>query len=202
MAIEAIIYIVDDTPEILDIASSMIETKGYTTQCYGSGIDFLKSKPFAKIGCILLDNQMPQLSGLEVQQQLNQEGISLPVVFMSGDSNYSDVFDATRSGALAFLQKPFSIAELLEKIEEAIEHSIERAETENSKSVYQKLVDQLTSREKEVYDLVVQGKKNKDIAQELAISVSTVEFHRSNLMKKLKVTSITQLIANELSLHR
>jgi len=192
------IYLVDDDPEILDSFALYLGTLGYKTELYTSSEEFLRIESFTDNGCILLDNHLPGLSGLDVQQRLADRGILLPIVFMSGDSEFKDVVSAVRSGAIGFLEKPFSMASLQEAIEEALaEYAASRGEAEASQA-NQRRLHSLTSREREVYELAIKGFTIKRIAEDLDISASTVEFHRSNILKKLEVNSIAELMAQQL----
>lgn len=182
------ICIVDDLEDQLDIVSGMLQVAGYSTQCFSSGKTFLKQADFDKVDCLLLDNQMPDITGLEVQQNLKRRHIDIPIIFMSGGSRYGEVVDAVQEGALGFLQKPFTMHELLEQVQLALtSHKQNAGKNSNPLAL-------LTPRETEVYNLVVAGHTNKAIARELSIAVSTVEFHRSNLVKKLGVSSLADLI--------
>lgn len=192
------IYLVDDDPQILDAFALYLSTQGFKTELYSSSQDFLKIESFGDKGCIVLDNHLPGISGLDVQQQLADRGVHLPIVFMSGDSEFKDVVSAVRGGAIGFLEKPFSMTALLEAIEEALrEHSENQGNAANSQAQKQKL-HSLTTREREVYDLAIKGFTIKRIAEDLDISASTVEFHRSNILKKLEVNSIAELMAQQL----
>ena len=192
------IYLVDDDPEILDAFALYLGTLGYRTELYTSSDDFLNIESFTDNGCILLDNHLPGLSGLDVQQRLADRGVLLPIVFMSGDSEFKDVVTAVRGGAIGFLEKPFSMAALQDAIEEALsEYANSRGEAEQSQENRRRL-HSLTSREREVYDLAIKGFTIKRIAEDLDISASTVEFHRSNILKKLEVNSIAELMAQQL----
>ncbi len=195
---EYTIYLVDDDPAILDAFALYLSTQGFKTQLYSSSQDFLKVESFDDKGCIVLDNHLPGISGLDVQQQLADRRVHLPIVFMSGDSEFKDVVSAVRGGAIGFLEKPFPMAALLEAIEEALkEHAENQDSTANNQAQKRKL-HSLTAREREVYDLAIKGLTIKRIAEDLDISASTVEFHRSNILKKLEVNSIAELMAQQL----
>ena len=194
-----IIYIVDDSEDNVTVYSWMLSTAGYETRTFQSGVDFLKENELSSVGCLLLDNQMPELSGLDVQRKLIERGVKLPVVFMSGASSYSDVVEATRKGAHGFLEKPFHKAELLQQINAAVESSRNPPEDIGS-DAGKALAELLTKREYEVCKLIIAGNTNRNIADQLGISVSTVEFHRANLMDKLQVNSLAELIKLALKL--
>lgn len=196
---DPVIYIVDDSEDNLTVYSWMLSAAGYETRTFLSGVDFLKEKNLNPVGCVLLDNQMPELSGLDVQRELIERGVDLPVVFMSGASSYSEVFEATRKGAHGFLEKPFHKAELLQHVNAAVLSSRETG-TAVEREQKTSLSEQLTKREYQVCKLIIAGKTNRNIANELGISVSTVEFHRANLMDKLQVNSLAELIKLALKL--
>lgn len=198
--IDPVIYVVDDSEDNVTVYSWMLSTAGYETKTYLSGVDFLNETDLSPVGCVLLDNQMPELSGLGVQRKLLDRGINLPVVFMSGASSYSDVVEATRKGAHGFLEKPFHKAELLQQVNAAIESSRNRDVTSSSSGETSQLAQQLTKREYQVCKLIIAGHTNRSIADQLGISVSTVEFHRANLMDKLEVKSLAELVKLALKL--
>ena len=137
---------------------------------------------------------MPGMTGLEVQAELLNRDVSIPIIFISGDSRYNEVVDAVRDGAFYFLQKPFSRSELLSQVREAIAESRRRQEKSIQSAHYDDLLDKLTGREMEVYRLVTDGHTNRVIAEKPEISNGTVEFHRANMMKKLGAASMSDLI--------
>lgn len=198
--IDPVVYVIDDSEDNVTVYSWMLSTAGYETKTYLSGVDFLNETNLSPVGCVLLDNQMPELSGLGVQRKLLDRGINLPVVFMSGASSYSDVVEATRKGAHGFLEKPFHKAELLQQVNAAIESSRNRDASPASSPETSQLAQQLTKREYQVCKLIVAGNTNRSIAEQLGISVSTVEFHRANLMDKLEVKSLAELVKLALKL--
>ena len=198
--IDPVVYVVDDSEDNVTVYSWMLSTAGYETKTYLSGVDFLNETNLSPVGCILLDNQMPELSGLGVQRKLLDRGINLPVVFMSGASSYSDVVEATRKGAHGFLEKPFHKAELLQQVNAAVESSRNPDVTSSAKTESNQLAQMLTKREYQVCKLIIAGNTNRGIADQLGISVSTVEFHRANLMDKLEVNSLAELVKLALKL--
>lgn len=195
MLTQAIIYIVDDSDEQLDIAMKMLINAGYKVRTYNSGEEFLRDSKIESIGCVLLDNQMPGLSGLDVQIELKRLKVDLPIVFMSGNSVYGEVVTAIQKGALGFLQKPYTMVELIDQIKIAVDESVRRFDASQSKSTAGQVMDSLTPREKQVYELVIGGHTSKAISELLSITVGTVEFHRANVMKKLDVRTLADLIA-------
>lgn len=194
--VRPVIYVVDDSEDNITVYSWMLSTAGYEIKTYSSGVEFLKESELSPVGCVLLDNQMPEVSGLQVQSELLERGVKLPIVFMSGASSYGDVVQATRKGAHGFLEKPFHKAELLQLVNAAVEHSLEQlsAAEEGSATEQKSLSELLTRREYEVCKLIIGGSTNRNIADTLGISVSTVEFHRANLMEKLGVKNLADLV--------
>jgi two-component system response regulator FixJ len=190
-----VVYVVDDSEDNVTVYSWMLSSSGYEIKTYPSGVEFLKETELSPVGCVLLDNQMPEVSGLQVQSTLIERGIKLPIVFMSGASSYSDVVEATRKGAQGFLEKPFHKAELLQLVNAAVEYSREQLAARDSGAADSKqLSELLTRREYEVCKLIIGGSTNRNIADTLGISVSTVEFHRANLMEKLGVKNLADLV--------
>jgi len=191
---EPMVYIVDDEEQVLDVVYSMLDAEGIQAKKFTSGQDFLDQEEISEFGCLLLDNQMPGLSGLEVQAELLKRNNNIPIVFISGTSRYDDVVVAVNEGALFFLQKPFSHADLISNVEKAIVESRQRLEKSDHESTNRTLMNTLTAREKQVCQLVADGLTNKLIAEKLSISNGTVEFHRANLTRKLGVKSLADLM--------
>lgn len=189
------VYIVDDSRENLRALSVLLENSGYAVKTFDSGQGLLDAEVENGPGCILLDNQMPGMTGIEVQEAIIRSRLTLPIIFMSGNSSYEDVFTATRSGALAFLQKPITRMRLLEEIERAVMFSHELQANSATTETHLSMYESLTEREKEVFRLLVAGKHNKMISNTLGISLRTVEYHRANIQKKLKANFLSDLIA-------
>lgn len=190
------VYLVDDDSDLLDALSLYLSQVGFNPVLFSSSQEFLSFDKLSESGCVLLDNNLPDMSGLDVQKKLSARGEKLPIVFMSGYSRFKDVVTAIQGGAVGFLEKPFSLAELKTAIEEALEQARQQAETLAALS--EPDIPSLTRREKEVYKLAIKGYSIKKIAEDLDISSSTVEFHRSNILRKADVTSIAELIARAL----
>lgn len=191
---EPVVYVVDDEAAVLEIIRKILNTENIQVKTFQSGEDFLREKEISPHGCLVLDNMMPGLNGLDVQAELFKRGTIFPVLFISGASRYEDVVAAVRKGAVHFLQKPFSRREFLEHIRGAIAESERRLAAGESYAVSLTMVNSLTPREKEVYTLVTDGLTNRAISEELSISSGTVEFHRANLMKKLQASSLADLM--------
>lgn len=191
------VYLVDDNEINLQLLSSYVKAAyaGVQIHAFLSAEDFLQCLPVQRPGCLLLDNMMPGMSGLELQQKLGPELDGIPVIFMSGDSRYEDVFHATRNGAMAFLQKPISREKLLEKLQAAFSQSREFCSKQTDLQRDQQQFDSLSDREKEVFRLLAEGAPNKLIARKLGIALRTVEYHRANIFRKLDKSLVVDIIA-------
>jgi two-component system, LuxR family, response regulator FixJ len=191
---EPVVYVVDDMPQVLDVVRMILEKEGYNILTFQSGKEFLSQKEISEIGCVLLDNQMPEMTGLDVQAELIKRGSSTPIIFISGASRYEEVVDAVRGGARHFLQKPFTHSELTTLVKEAIDESRKRQVQLSSSAKYKAFIKNLTLRESQVYQLVTDGLTNRVISEKLDISNGTVEFHRANMMKKLEAKTLAELM--------
>jgi two-component system response regulator TtrR len=188
------VHIIDDDPNMLTYLSELVKTINYKSKTYHSASDFLDSYSDDGIGCLILDLRLPGISGLELHQQLAGFNIDLPVIMISGFGNVSTAVKAMKAGVLDFLEKPFKNQELLDLIHNAVnKHKIDRARN-NTQNKTLECINSLTKREKEVMELVVTGQLNKDISKQLEISIKTVEVHRANVMEKMGVTSVADLV--------
>jgi FixJ family two-component response regulator len=191
----ATVYIVDDSKDNLGALAALLQDSGYTVRTFDSGQQLLDAEVDAAPGCILLDNAMPGMTGIEVQNVIAKTRITLPIIFMSGASSYEEVFEATRNGAYAFLQKPITRQRLLEEVERAVSISSERLASSAKTEIHLAMYESLTSREKEIFHLLIAGKHNKMISNKLGISLRTVEYHRANIQKKMNALFLSDLIA-------
>lgn len=188
------IHIIDDDPSMRKYLSELVETIDYKSKTYNNANDFLSSYSDDGIGCLILDLRLPGISGLELQQQLAGNNIDLPVIMISGFGDVSTAVKAMKAGVLDFLEKPFRGQDLLDLIHNAVnKHKKDRVKN-NSQSEALNRVKSLTQRENEVMEHVVAGTLNKDIAKKLDISIKTVEVHRANVMEKMKVSSVADLV--------
>jgi two-component system response regulator FixJ len=194
MAADKIVYLVDDDDAIRRSAAFMLKTSGYRTEAFASGVAFLKEVRHVEAGCILLDVRMPAIDGLQVQSELRERGIDLPVIVMTGHGDVAVAVEAMKSGAVDFLEKPFEKAALVAAIEDGfsrIDQSARRAERAAEAGVRLKA---LTPRERDVLRGLVDGLPNKTIGYNLGISPRTVEIHRAHLMAKLGVRSLSEAL--------
>lgn len=189
-----LIHIVDDEEAIRRSAGFMLKTSGYAVQAWASGVEFLKEARQAEHGCILLDVRMPEVDGLEVQRQLAERGVTMPIVIMTGHGDVSIAVRAMKAGAVDFLEKPFEKAALIGAIEEAFNRIAAAGDASTRAAEAEVILAALTPRERDVLRGLAQGLPNKTIAYDLGISPRTVEVHRANLMTKLGVRSLSDAL--------
>ena len=188
------VYIIDDNEEHREILVELVELAGFIGQPFDSGTEFLKLNQWKKIGCILLDNQMPDKTGIQVQAELNKRGCDLPIIFVTGGSMISDAVRAVQEGAFGFLEKPIQSKELIDSIKKAIALCKIQMSHQNTRQEFRTSLEKLTGRERQIYDLGIRGKTNKMISTELTIKIGTVEFHRANMMEKMGVNTFSELM--------
>lgn len=192
------IFMVDDNDGFRNSTRWLLEGHGYQVDAFASPRHFLKyldAWPDAEpVGCVLLDVRMPEMNGLEVQDALQQRGSLLPIVFISGHGDLALAVETMRKGAAHFLEKPFGDDVLVNALDDAIRRAQAPLEPHDVDEAARTRVNSLTPRERQVLDLVAQGKLNKVIADVLGISIKTVELHRSRVMSKMKVKSVAQLV--------
>ncbi len=191
---ESIVHVVDDDPQLLKSLRWLLESVGLTVATFKSAQDFLADFDPAQAGCVLLDVRMPGMSGLELTQHLQSQNHAIPIILFTGHGEVSMAVQAMKDGAFDFIEKPYNEQKLLDRINDAIEHDrqtrLESAERDQALA----RIAQLTPREREVMDLIVEGLANKQIAARLGISEKTVEVHRSRARSKLGATSVADLV--------
>lgn len=188
------VFIVDDDDAMRDSLTWLLEGEGYAVQNFVSAETFLAAHDPQMRGVLVLDVRMPEMSGLELHEKLIAKGNQLPIIFVTGHGDVPMAVSALQSGAWDFIEKPFVNEDLLARIEKALAREQERSErNQRSHSLCEKAA-QLTPREREVMRLVVDGKLNKQIADELSISMKTVEAHRARVMEKMGVESLPELV--------
>ena len=191
---DAIVFVVDDDQSIREAIKSLISLVGVRVETFGTAQEFLRAERPDLPGCLVLDVELPGLSGLDLQRELAAHGIKLPIIFITGYGDIPMSVRAMKAGATEFLTKPFRDQDLLDAIQQALER--DRAARRHSKDIAElrKRFDGLTSREREVMSLVVAGWLNKQIGFELKISEITVKIHRGRVMAKMGARSLAELV--------
>ena len=188
------IFVIDDDASLRKSLSRLLRSAGYTTEAFASAEEFLARDHYGGIGCLLLDVQMPGLSGMDLQKELNKADYHMPIIFITGHGDIPMSVEAMKDGALDFLTKPFHDKELLQVIEKAIEKdTYARAEYDEILDIRRR-IERLTLRENEILGYIITGMLNKQIACELGIAEKTVKVHRGRIMDKLCVASVAELV--------
>jgi len=190
------VFIVEDDPAVADALNCLFKSIKLPVEHYNDAWQFLQQFDPARKGCLLLDVRMPGVSGLDLQEHLKQRNNQLPIIFITGHGDIAMAVRAMKAGAFDFITKPFNNQLLLEQVQRAIALNPHVNEVAKIKTH----LATLTPRELQILTLVVNGKANKQIANELAIAISTVELHRSKLMKKMCAKSVADLIKSYLSI--
>jgi FixJ family two-component response regulator len=197
-----IIYVVDDDEAVRDSLSWLLESNGYLVKCFSSAERFLQAvmgNDREVTSCAILDVRMPGMSGLELQEHLIAESIPMPISFITGHGDVPMAVTTMKKGAVDFIEKPFKENELhtlVEKMLITARNSYKEASLQKNN---QSLLSKLTSRERQVLERIVAGRLNKQIADDLTISIKTVEAHRANIMEKLNVSTVADLLRLALS---
>jgi len=191
---ELTVYIVDDDQSVRDALAVMLSVRGYRIASFPDAGSFLDGYRQDWRGCLLLDLRMPDMDGLALQARLNDIGCMIPVIVITGHGDVESARTAFRSRAVDFLEKPLDHKRLMASIEEAFSRQAQASETRAADAGVARLLATLTPREREVMDLVISGRHNREIAIDLAISPRTVEVHKARVMQKLGVASIPDLV--------
>jgi RNA polymerase sigma factor (sigma-70 family) len=194
MGLDLRVFAVDDDAIVLRAIERMLRSNNISVETFTSPAAFLERPSYDGVGCLLLDLKMPGLSGLDVQSAMGRQGISMPVVFLSAQSDVPSTARAMREGAIDFLEKPIDEAQLLAALERARLKAIAQREQHDRERDAEERLARLTKREREVCDLVAAGMLNKQIAYELGMSEKTVKVHRGRVTRKLDVDSVPALV--------
>jgi FixJ family two-component response regulator len=194
MKTKSLICVVDPDDSIRKVVTRLLQSKKYPVESFASAQSFLNRKPHVGPCCLVLEVHMPGLSGFNLQQFLSKNRRTEQIIFMSGHGDIPMCAQAFKAGAVDFLTKPLKAPELLEAVERALLRSGNLLRLRKEKQAAQILLDQLTPREREVLGFVIAGRMNKEIAAELGTTEKTIKKHRGQLMKKLKVGSVAELV--------
>lgn len=193
MSEELQVFVVDDDPDVRDSLRMLLESAGHRVKAFASARKFLDDDT-ARDGCLIADIRMPDMSGLELQEEVVRRGLPLPVIIITGHGDVPLAVRAMKAGAIDFIEKPFDD----ERILASIQHAMEAGSRSRSKSAETRaakdLLELLTPRERSVLDKLVKGRSNKIAAYELGISPRTVEIHRAHIMDKMKAVNLSDLV--------
>jgi FixJ family two-component response regulator len=190
----ATVYVVDDEPDMLKALERLLGAAGFSVQTFSSPERFLAQHDDMAPGCIVLDLALPGLNGLELQQALQAQGSALSIVFLTGRGDIAASVRAMKLGAADFLTKPVDADELIAAVDAALERNREHRADQAEKHLVASRLAALTVREREVFELIAQGRRNKQIAAECGTVEKTIKFHRANLMRKLGVRTVADLV--------
>jgi len=189
-----VVYVVDDDPSVRKALDRLVRSAGHEVRAFSSALEFLTNRGLETPACLVLDINMPGLNGLELQDHLADKEISLPIIFITGYGTVPDSVKAMKSGAVDFLQKPFSDEELLEAISRALEADRRSRQDQEQLKQLRERLETLTPREREVFRLVASGMLNKQTAFELGTAEKTVKVHRARVMAKMGAQSVADLV--------
>ena len=191
---EGIVFVVDDDAAVRRALERLIKSVGLDVETFASAQEFLQRDPPDRPACVVTDIRMPGLSGLDLQKELADADLSMPIVFMTGHGTVPMSVRAMKAGAVDFLQKPVDEQVLLDAIHQALERSSREQQASAQHAEIQERIELLTAREREVFELVVRGMLNKQIAAELGASEKTIKVHRGRVMQKMRADSLADLV--------
>ena len=191
---EPLVFVVDDDASVRKALARLMRSVGIRAETFASADEFLAREPHEGPACVVTDVRMPGLSGLQLQGHLAESGRSLAVIFMTGYGTIPMTVQAMKAGAVDFLEKPFEDQELIDAVYKALEENRETMQAEAELRVIKERLDSLTSRQREVFEMVVSGKLNKQVASELGTSEKTVKAQRAQVMKKTHADSLADLV--------
>jgi two-component system response regulator FixJ len=195
-----VVHVVDDDEAIRESLALLLESNGQPARAYADAAAFLAGLDPDALGCVVADVRMAPMTGLELQRELRQQGVALPIIIITGHGDVAMAVQALKDGAADFIEKPFDEDVFLASVRSALDQGERTFRERRVAADLQARVATMTPREREVMDLVVQGMANKAVAAELAISVRTVEIHRARVMEKMATKSLSDLVRAALRL--
>ncbi len=188
------VYVVDDDEAVRDSLQWLLEGKDYRVRCFDSAESFLSRYDAREVACLIADVRMGGMTGLDLQNRLMEHHSPLPIVFITGHGDVPMAVDTMKKGAMDFIQKPFKEEQLVNLVERMLEHAKESFADHQTAANRDALLSKLTLRESQVLERIVAGRLNKQIADDLGISIKTVEAHRANIMEKLNANTVADLL--------
>ena len=188
------VYVVDDDEAVRDSLQWLLEGKDYRVRCFDSAETFLSRYDPREVACLIVDIRMPGISGLELQDRLVERKSPLPIVFITGHGDVPMAVTTMKKGAMDFIQKPFKEEELVSLVERMLDQARDSFNDSQTAANRDALMAKLTTREAQVLERIVAGRLNKQIANDLGISIKTVEAHRANIMEKLNANTVADLL--------
>lgn len=188
------VSVVDDDPGLRKAVARLCRSAGFQVKAYANAREFLEAGAPASPACVVLDVRMPGLSGLDLQAEMACRNIPTPIVFITGHGDIPMSVRAMKAGAVDFLTKPFQHKDLLEVIRNALKKDVRLTSVHHEREAIERRLESLTARERQVFELVVQGLLNKQIAGELGASEQTIKVHRARVMEKMQVRSVAELV--------
>lgn len=192
---EQTVFVVDDDAAVRDSIQELVESVGLQAEGYPSALAFLDAFQPQRPGCLVLDVRMAEMSGLVLQQKLNELGVRIPVIVLTGHGDVSMAVQVMKAGAIDFIQKPYPEQALLDSINAALAMDAKARRLSRASADLEQRLDTLTDREREVLNLTLSGSTSKEIARELTISPRTVETHRKNILQKLEIHTVKDLLS-------
>ena len=189
-----LVHVVDDEPDIRRALALMLRAAGIETRVYGSAEEYLAEVSINEPACVLLDNRLPGLSGLDFQAELSKANIDVPIIFITGHGDIAMTVKAMKAGAVEFFSKPFRDQDLLDAVKLALEKDEAKRKFRKTSAAVRSRFESLTPREQEVMSLVTTGLMNKQVAAEMGVSEITVKVHRGNVMRKMNANSLADLV--------
>jgi FixJ family two-component response regulator len=191
---KGMVYVVDDDEAVRDSLQWLLEGKDYRVRCFESAESFLSRYDPREVACLIVDIRMGGMTGLELQSRLLESHSPLPIVFITGHGDVPMAVDTMKKGAMDFIQKPFKEDQLVPLVERMLEQAKDTFAEQQNTASRDALMARLTLRETQVLERIVAGRLNKQIADDLGISIKTVEAHRANIMEKLSANTVADLL--------
>ncbi len=188
------VFIVDDEPAVRESLEALLESVGLSVETFAMPRDFLSRHDQSRPGCLILDVRMPQMSGLKLHRKLRDEGSEIPVIFLTGHADVATAVEVMRNGAFDLLEKPFNEQHLLDRVQAALARDRQNRRQRAGRQAAAARLESLSPRERQIVEHVIEGRTSKAIACRLGIGVKTVDSHRADIMRKLGVETVAELV--------